>query len=194
MALSQDAGYKTYITENLLEKFFEGVSTTTQLFMRLGVYLNHFNYSLLKYLVNVYGSAELQGEMNKYVTDMESFWHETTVADFINSENRITKYNKVPEKFVEIKCVIETPVAEVSLFEVEQCRLELAREYNLHTCALMLYKLEENSLDITWLLDERLLPQFKSHPWDDDLLGKLHVKEILVDKKLVYPVKAPYGK
>ena len=55
----------------------------TEFFLLLNAYWDHFNYTLLEVLVNKHGSAELHLRMKTYVSDLQQFWHETTVDNFL---------------------------------------------------------------------------------------------------------------
>ena len=198
MSLNHEHG--TCIKKNI--ELLDNVKTVRQLVILLGTYWDYFNYTLLESIVVKYGSERLQLLMKNYVSDLKIFWHETTVAEYIASENYLPPVIRDREKFVEIKSHIAKPMNEISLYEVEQYRLELVQETKLQKFALILGKLEKGSLKITWLLDKRLVPQVKSAPWNGKLaiglaivLEELHVREILVDRECIYlQSKSPNGK
>ena len=180
--------HATYIAENI--KKLNEVADVRELFLLLNTYWDYSNYTLLEVLVNEHGSAELHLKMNTYVSELQQFWRETAVADFLTSCGNKSWLNKVPKEFAEIKCVIDKPVTELTLYDVEQYRLQFSHNLQLREFVLILHKLDRSSLEITWLLDVGLVPQLKRVLWSDlrKFLEGTYVKQVVVDGESVYQV------
>ena len=180
--------HSTFIAENI--KKLNEVADVKELFLLLNAYWDYFNYTLLEVLVNEHGSAELQLKMKAYISDLQQFWRETAVDDFLTSCGNRCWLQRVPKEFAEIKYVIDKPVTELTLYDVEQYRLQFSQNLQLREFVLILRKLERSSLEITWLLDVGLVPQLKRVVWSDlrKFLEGTHVKQVVVDGESVYQV------
>ena len=180
--------HATYITENI--KKLNEVADVRELFLLLNTYWDSFNYTLLEVLVNEHGSAELQLKMNTYVSELQQFWRETAVADFLTSCGNKSWLHKVPKEFAEIKCAIDKPVTELTLYDVEQYRLQFSQNLQLREFVLILHKLDKSLPEITWLLDDGLVPQLKQELRSDlrKILEGIHVKQVVVDGESVHQV------
>ena len=176
-----------YIEKNF-QKLNE-VANVKELFLLLNAYWDYFNYTLLEVLVNEHGGAELQLKMKTYVSDLQQFWRETAVSDFLTSCGNRCWLQRVPKEFAEIKCVIDKPVTELTLYDVEQYRLQFSQNLQLREFVLILHKLDRSSLEITWLLDVGLVQQLK-RVWSKlrKFLEGTHVKQVVVDGESVYQV------
>ena len=177
-----------FIAENI--KKLNEVADVKELFLLLNAYWDYFNYTLLEVLVNQHGSAELQLRMKTYVSDVQQFWRETAVSDFLTSCGNRCWLQRVPKEFTEIKCVIDKPVTELTLYDVEQYRLQFSQNLQLREFVLILQKLDRSSLEITWLLDVGLVQQLKQVVWSNfrKFLDGTHVKQVVVDGESVYQV------
>ena len=180
--------HATYITQHIKE--LKEVEDVTEFFLLLNAYWDHFNYTLLEVLVKKHGSAELQERMKAYISDVQRFWRETTVDNFLTSCGNRCWLQRVPKEFTEIKCIIDKPVTELTLYDVEQYRLQFSQNLQLREFVLILHKLDRSSLEITWLLDVGLVPQLKRVVWSDlrKFLEGTHVKQVVVDGESAYQV------
>ena len=81
-------------------------------------------------------------------------------------------------------------MTELTLYDVEQYRLQFSQNFQLQNFVLILHKLDRSSLEITWLLDVGLVQQLKRVVWSDlrKFLEEIHVKQVVVDGESVYQV------
>lgn len=192
LPLKIKADHMAYIKENLSK--LKKAEDVTDLFMLLNTYWDHFNYTLLEVLVDLHGSDDLKQRMKSYVSDLEHFWRQTKVTDFINfckKSNYKLKQWSVPEaplNFAELKCVINKPVTECTLYEVEGIRCQFSQGFHLQDFALVLFEIGESSLVITWLIDAVLKTHCKDVlvSKDSTFLEKLDIKRILMDGHCIY--------
>ena len=136
-------------------------SNLQEIFMHLNLYWNCFNYTLLQEIVNRYGSENLKKQMKYYNSDMQQFLQKTTVADFIPYCKGLRRFEKVTEGFIEVKVVIDKPITEITLLELEELRLRHTSSCQLPIFALILFDIQEGSLEVTWLVATELQKQLK---------------------------------
>ncbi len=120
--------------------------------MHLNLYWDYTNYTLLQVIINAYGSNDLKQRMQSYTTDIEQFWKETTVAEFIPHCNAKRNCNINSNEFTELRSVINKPTSEYTLFEVEELRRNFCQEFNLPRFALIFSGLEEGSAVLSLLV------------------------------------------
>lgn len=181
--------------EKNIKKLTEA-SGVKEVLLLLNTYWDHNNYTLLKMLVDMYGSRELQQKMTCYVSDLHQFWRETKVADFINfCKKNDYKFKRwpaaqTPLDFAELKCVINKPVTLCTLFEVEHLRCQFSQGLHLQDFALILFEMGESSLVIKWLMDVSLKEHIKIilESKEGKFLEEIDVKKILINGELTYPV------
>ena len=77
--------------------------------------------------------------MKSYDSDMQQFLQKTTVADFIPYCKGLRRFEKVPEGFVEVKAVINKPIMEITLLELEELRRCHTSSCQLPIFALILF-------------------------------------------------------
>ena len=149
----------SFLKENIPQ--LTKASNLQEIFMHLNLYWNWFNYTLLEEIVNKYGSENLKKQMKYYDSDMQHFFQKTTVADFIPYCKCLQKFEKVPEGFAEVKTVINKPMTEITLLELEELRHRYILSCQLLDFVLILYDLQEGSLEVTWLVATELKEQLK---------------------------------
>jgi hypothetical protein len=194
LPLEIKADHVTYITRNLAE--LKKAEDVIDIFMLLNTYWDHFNYMLLKVLVDLHGSEDLKQKMTSYVSDLQYFWRQTKVIDFVNF-CRVNNYKikpwpatQAPLNFSQLKCTIKKSVSECTLYDLESIRCQFSEGLHLHDFALVLFEIGESSVVITWLLDAALERQCRKVLALDErnFLKRLSVKKITIDKEEVYEV------
>lgn len=192
LPLEIKADHVTYIKENLLN--LKNAEDVVDLFMLLNTYWDHFNYTLLKVIIDLHGSEDLQRRMKIYISDLHYFWQQTKVADFINycqkNNYKLKKWSttQAPLNFAEIKCVISKPVSECTLYEVESIRSQFSQGFHLQDFALVLFKIGESSLMIVWIMDVSLKTLLREVTGTKKVqfLEDLKVKCISMDGDCIY--------
>ena len=174
--------------EKSIKKISEA-SNVKELILILNTYWDYNNYTLL---VDMYGSDILQQKMANYVSDLQKFWHETYAVDFIafcKENNYSFKQWQTPPNFAKLKCIVNKPLAECTLHEVENLRRRFSDGLHLQDFALILYELGEGSLVIVWLFDVSLKASctVALKPGRRNFLHKIDVIELLfVDEECLY--------
>ena len=80
-------------------------------------YWNYVDYPLLKYIINEFGTSELQKEMDKYIADLEMFEKNTTVQDYDSADLGEVS---VPADFKTVEIMQARDPKKCSLYEVRQ--------------------------------------------------------------------------
>ena len=129
-----------------------------EIFQHFNLYWDYFNYTLLEEIVNRYGSDSLKHQMKSYISDLHQFWQNTLVADFIPHCKNWNKFETIPEEFLQLKIKheLDKEVSEHKLFELEELRRHFQLRYQLPDFAMILYELQEGSLEVTWLVAKEL--------------------------------------
>ena len=153
--------HMTFILENMTR--LGKASNLREIFILLNLYWDYFNYTLLDVLIQAYGSDSLKKEMHQYAYDLQLFWRETTVANFIPYCKELQKLAPVPEEFtqVKIKQTIEKPISAYTLMELEELKCRLYLSCQLPNFALILYDLKPGCVEITWLVATELIKKLK---------------------------------
>ncbi len=155
------------------------LSTATNLqeiFMHLNLYWDYFNYTLLQVIIDKYGSNDLKERMQSYATDIEQFWKETTVAEFIPHPPKRINSNE----FIELRSVIDKPTSEYTLFEVEELRRTFCQKYNLPRFALIFSGLGKGSVVLIWSISI----EFEKHLCEEEGNRDIKLGELVTSMSL----------
>lgn len=151
----------TFLKENISN--LKKASDIEEIFMHLNLYWNYFNYTLLEAIIKRNGSKHLKQQMKSYASDMHQFWRKTTVADFIPYCKSMQRFETIPEEFTKLKIKesMEKPLSEYTLMELDQLKRRFIQSCQLPDFALILYELQEGSLEVTWLVATELREQLQ---------------------------------
>ena len=170
--------HMTFLKENISN--LNKASDIREIFMHLNLYWDYFNYTLLEVIIKGYGSESLKEQMKSYSSDMQQFWQKTTVADFIPYCKNMQKFETIPEEFIRVKIKQETikPITEITIMELEELKCRLYLSCQLPNFALILYDIQEGSLEVTWLVATELQKQLKE-ALRRELSGQLEKEQIV---------------
>ena len=129
-----------------------------EIFQHFNLYWDYFNYTLLEEIVSRYGNDSLKHQMKSYISDLHQFWQKTSIADFIPHCKKRNKFETIPEEFLQLKMKheLDKEISEHTLFELEELRCHFQLRYQLPDFAMILYELQEGSLEVTWLVAKEL--------------------------------------
>ncbi len=181
---------------SFLKDNIDKLSTTSNLkeiFMHLNLYWDYFNYTLLQVNIDDYGSDGLKQRMQSYATDIEQFWKEITIAEFIpHCKAEKNNFNE----FTELRSVIDKPTSQYTLFEVEKLRSTYCRKFNLPTFAMIFSDLGEGSVVLIWLvsveLEKHLCEEVRDYQLKNHKLGELVTSLSLGGKCVRAKYRIPY--
>ena len=125
------------------------VKSFRMLFTVLDLYWDYLNYHLLACLVREYGDSDVQRRMNEYSKNVISFMENTTLKVFWEIQPCLKSVP--PPEFKEIEVRHEMGISpESTLMEVENIRLRIKKDIELNEYAMLLSRIKEGSLIISW--------------------------------------------
>ena len=116
-----------------------------EIFEILEPYLNYSDYSLLKRIINEFGTSDLKKEMKEYIAQLEQFQQKTTIQDFVAAtKGEVT----IPEDFKIAIIKQDRDPAKCTLYEVYQFKKNIANQAALSEYALSIHKVDCSSVKI----------------------------------------------
>ena len=155
------------------------------IFVVVGEHNDYLSYSLLKYLIDMYGSDELKQEMADYVKKIDAFRKTTRLELF--SEVCADKLKKVNANLSKMITKHEMDWATATLEDVENLRMDICRELSLHDFSLNLVTIARGCVEITWQVPSPLVAYIQKSVKPNSLtMMKHHVTTLTIDGFIVY--------
>ena len=152
--------------------------------IEVGTHCDFLNYSLLKYVIDLYGSDEMKKEMVAYVERVKVFRKETRLEVFSEV------YDHKIEKAKNFSVVItkhEMDWATATLEDVEKFRNDICCELSLYTFSLNLLALARGCVEITWRVPRSLSAYIqRSIKPSSPSMRKHHVSQLIIDGFIAY--------
>ena len=128
-----------------------------EILYRFNLYWSFIDYSLLKYIIDRFGSPQLKEEMSKYVSDLSAFRKQTTLLQMIQCWD--CECVEPPPKFSKLTSKIDKQdIKECKLDVLEDLRRKFCREFSLSKCFMMFRYVIEGSVIIIWMIPSVLVP------------------------------------
>ena len=121
----------------------------------IGEHFDYLHYTLLGYVVGLYGSGDLKKRMSEYVRQVESFRKETRLEVF--SEVCDDEPEKINGKFATMVTKHERDWKTATLEHVERFRIQVCRELSLYDFSLNLLKVARGCVEVTWRVPRSLV-------------------------------------
>ena len=115
----------------------------------------YLNYSLLKHLIDLYGSDEMKDKMANYVIQIKAFRRETRLQVF--SEVCEDKPENDDGNFSLLVSKHDMDWATATLEDVENFRLTVCRELSLYSFSLNLSVVAQGCVEVTWQVPHSLV-------------------------------------
>ena len=146
---------------------------------------NYLNYSLLKHLIDLYGSDEMKEEMADYVMQIKAFRRKTRLEVF--SEVCEDKPEKDDGKFSLLVTKHDMNWATATLEDVENFRLDVCRELSLYSFSLNLIVVAQGCVEVTWQVPRSLVTYIQGliKPSSPSMM-KHHVSTLTIDGFIAY--------
>ena len=143
------------------------------------------NYSLLKYIVDMYGSDKMKDEMANYAKQIKAFRRETRLQVF--SEASEDKPEKDDGKFSLLVTKHDMDWATATLEDVENFRLDVCRELSLYLFSLNLSVAAQGCVEVTWQVPHSLVTYIQAliKPSSPSMM-KHHVSTLTIDGFIAY--------
>ena len=164
----------------------EGKNTITELFLRLSPLFVFVDYGLLHHLISKFGSTKLQEDMKSYVSKVQVFMQETTVADLIDywpgDEPLHLNYSKLKAKF-------SGDPKTYTLQRLNNFRRKFCSKIRLSELIFGLISLEAGeSFFATWVIPIIIVPELMKavREIDSSFYQTEHILMISLDQELLY--------
>ena len=143
------------------------------------------NYSLLKYIIDMYGSDKIKEEMTNYAMQIKAFRKETRLQVF--SEASEDKPEKDDGKFSLLVTKHDMDWATATLEDVENFRIDVCRELSLYTFSLNLSVVARGCVEVTWQVPRSLVTYIQAliKPSSPSMM-KHHVSTLTIDGFIAY--------
>lgn len=186
--------HNPYITK-ALDKLGAGSFSTILHFMNdLRQYMKFLDCNLLKEVVRSSPNPVLLKEVENYESAVESFCKSTCVASFINSWKRFGDFKK-PENFAELEAKLDVNPKEYTLHDLQEKGRELWRlafklkPRLIDACSMIFHKIKPGSIQITWLVPRKIVPDLEIVMKNDDCKNFFHrnnFMKVSLDQRVVY--------
>ena len=159
--------------------------STDEIMYVIGEHNHYLHYSLLNYVIGLYGSVDLKKKMADYVKKMDSFRKKTRLQIF--SEVCADEPEKVNGKFATMDIKHEWNWQTVTLEDVEKFRIQFCRELSLYDFSLNLLKVARGCVEVTWRVPRSLVTYIQNSikPSSQSMMGH-HVTTLTIDGFIVY--------
>ena len=177
--------YKTSIKEAFPNIRKE--TTIREAFYHLSPLLDFLSCSLLKYIIDEFGSNSLKNEMTTYNNNVLEFMKKTTVKQLM--DHLSGQYDEVPPNFSKMKAKIDEDPSIYTLYQLDQLRKRYCCELKLTDVVLILIGLEmATSFVVEWLIPSAIVPQLieSAKQLDFGFYHNEHIVQITVDEKQIF--------
>ena len=172
--------YKKSVKEDIKE-----ADTVDDIFYVVGEHNDYLRYSLLKYLIELYGSDQLKKDMEDYVAVVITFRKETRLEVF--SKVYDDKPQKVNGMFSTIVTKHKMDWATAKLEDVECFRSDVCCELSLYDFSLNLLSVCRGCVEITWRVPRSLVAYIQKSIKPSSLAMKEHhVTSLTIDGFIAY--------
>ena len=175
--------YKKFVKE--AKPDLKEADTVDDIFYVVGEHNDYLRYSLLKHLIELYGSDQLKKEMEDYVAVVFAFRMETRLELF--SKVCDDHPDKINGTFSKMVTKHEKDWATATLEDVERFRVEFCRELSLYNFSLNLLRVSHGCVEITWSVPQSLVAYIQKSIKPTSLAMKEHhVISLTIDGFIAY--------
>lgn len=178
--------YQSLIQQKLRELL--GSGTIFELLLHLSPLFTFIDYGLLNHLILKFGSSKLQNDMQTYMSKLQIFMRETTVADLIDhwpgNEESHVYYSKLKAKF-------DDNPKTFTLERLNNFRRQFCSKVRLSDFIFGLIALEEGeSFFVTWLVPTIVVSELTKaiSNIDESFYQMEHVIMISLNQTVLYQV------
>ena len=167
------------------EDKIDDVNSNAKIVRFVGRHGDYLNYSLVKYLIDLYGNEKLKHEIADYAIAVKTFREETQLEVF--SEICDDQPDKINGRFSKIVTKHDKDWATATLEDVERFRIEFCRELSLYIFSLNLLRVSRGCVEITWRVPRSLVAYIQKSIKPSSLAMKEHhVTSLTIDGFIAY--------
>ena len=150
--------YHKLVLENM--PTLEKADNIRKIFNLLNPHVSFIDYHLVEYLVEEFGSDQLQEDMSAYIQLVQVFYDETTVQQLMD---HWPGRRDMPPHFEELRAVIGEDPGIFTLRRLDNLRKEFCSEIRLFETVLILKRFaRKNSFVVCWVVPSIFVPRLKS--------------------------------
>ena len=151
----------------------------------IGEHYDYLHYSLLKYVVDLYGGQVLKEKMAKYAEKIKVFRKETRLQVF--SEVCDDEPEKIDGKFATMVSKHQMDWSTATLEDVEKFRIKFCRELSLYDFSLNLLKVARGCVEVAWRVPRSLVTYIQNSikPSSQSTMEH-HVTTLTIDGFIIY--------
>ena len=175
--------HKKFIKEAKAE--IKEAESTKEVMYIIGEHHHYLHYSLLKYVIDLYGSNELKGNIENFAKKIETFRKSTRLEVF--SEVCDDEPEEINGKFVKMVSKHQMDWSTATLEDAEKFRIKFCRELSLYDFSLNLLKVARGCVEVTWRVPRSLVTYIQNSikPSSQSMMEH-HVTTLTIDGFIVY--------
>ena len=176
--------HKKFVREAKAE--IKEADSTDDVMYVVGEHFDYLHYSLLKYVVDLYGSDDLKKTMEDYDKKMKVFRKETRLEVFskVYCDDEPEEING---KFATMITEHQMDWSTATLEDVEKFRIKFCREFSLYDFSLNLLKVARGCVEVTWRVPRSLVTYIQNSikPSSQSMMEH-HITTLTIDGFVVY--------
>ncbi|CAI8049656.1 hypothetical protein GBAR_LOCUS27340 [Geodia barretti] len=151
----------------------------------IGEHYDYLHYTLLKYVVDLYGSQDLKSKMANYAEKTNGFRKETRLEIF--SEVCADEPEDINGRFTTMVSKHQMDWRTATLEDVEKFRIQVCRELSLYDFSLNLVKVARGCVEVTWRVPRSLVAYIQNSvkPSSQSMMEH-HVATLTIEGFIVY--------
>ena len=175
--------YKKFVKDAKAD--IKEADTVDDIFYVVGEHNDYLRYSLLKYLIELYGNEKLKHEIADYAIAVKTFREKTKLEVF--SEICDDQPDKINGRFSKMVTKHDKDWATATLEDVERFRIEFCRELSLYNFSLNLLRVSRGCVEITWHVPRSLVAYIQKSIKPSSLaIKEHHVTSLTIDGFIAY--------
>ena len=156
----------------------KAASDVDEIFDVIEPYMNHTDYSLLKFIIGTFCNDDLQKMMNSYILELEEFEKKTTVHDAQNIIHR----GKIPNESKPVMVCTDLPPTVCTLYKVRQIREAIAAEAALEPYAHLQLAVHASAVTIVLAFPQHAL-SLVAQAMTTDFVSTHNIESVFVNEK-----------
>ena len=151
----------------------------------VGEHYDYLHYSLLDYIIGLYGSDTLKKKMADYVKKIEVFRKETRLVVFSTVCDDEPEF--ISGKFTTMISKHQMNWETATLEDVEKFRIQVCRELSLYNFSLNLLKVARGCVEVAWRIPCSLVTYIQNSikPRSQSMADH-HVTTLTIDRVVIY--------
>ena len=175
--------HKKFLREAKAE--IKEAESTDEVMYIIGEHHHYLHYSLLKYVIDLYGSANLKEKIAGFAKQIGKFRKETRLDVF--SQVNDDEPEDINGRFTTMVSKHQMDWRTATLEDVEKFRIQVCRELSLYDFSLNLLKVARGCVEVTWRVPHSLVTYIQNSvkPSSQSMMEH-HITTLTIDGFIVY--------